>query len=128
MAKGLIMLTATAMLETVVLLSMGQYCGYWPTFLTVMVTSVIGIVLAHRQGVEVFRKLQEELTAGYFPGDEILDGMIVLAGAFFLVTPGLVTDLLGFLCLTPRLRILILQWVKGRFVVLTRGDNIRYFH
>jgi UPF0716 protein FxsA len=100
------------------LLLFGKSIGFWPTLLLIILTGVLGAYLAKREGLQTIRKVQEQLSRGQLPGDALLDGICILIGATFLVTPGFITDIIGFLMLFPPTRklfkLLIMYLFKKR--------------
>lgn len=87
-------------LEIGILVLSGRTIGMIPTICLIVLTGVLGAWLAKRQGIEVIRKVQEQIKYGEPPGDAILDGLCILVGSIFLLTPGFVTDITGFFLLT----------------------------
>jgi UPF0716 protein FxsA len=57
-------------------------------------------------------KIQENLRQGIFPRDELFDGVLILIGGAFLLTPGLLTDALGFFLLLPLGRSAVKRWLQ----------------
>jgi UPF0716 protein FxsA len=78
-------------------------------------TAVIGSILVRRAGVSVIQRIQERTRQGQLPGRELSDGAAVLVAGAFLISPGFITDLLGFLLLVPVIRSLIYRRVSSRF-------------
>ena len=72
----IILLILVPLLEIWGLAQMGQWIGALPTVLAVIVTSVIGVVLARRQGLEVYRLTVLQLNRGELPSDTLLDGLL----------------------------------------------------
>jgi UPF0716 protein FxsA len=66
--------------------------------------SLAGAWLMKSQGRAVWRRFNENLSAGRIPTREIVDGVLVIFGGAFLITPGFITDVLGFLLLIPPTR------------------------
>lgn len=97
-------------LELVLLIQIGQVVGLLPTVALVVFTGVTGAWLARAEGVRVFFQFQQELTSGRLPGQAMLDGISVLVGGAFLLTPGVLTDLAGFSLLLPVTR----RWIQRR--------------
>jgi len=87
--------------------------GAGPTILIVLVTGVLGGILAQAQGIRVIQQIVSDLGQGIFPAESLWDGLFILIGAVFLITPGLMTDLLGFLCIIPITRAPLKKLVKG---------------
>ncbi|PLS02708.1 membrane protein FxsA [Neobacillus cucumis] len=100
------------------LLLSGKTIGVWPTILLIILTGIIGAYLAKREGLQTIRKVQEQLSRGQLPGDAVLDGVCILLGAAFLLTPGFMTDIVGFLMLFPPTRklfkVLIMYFFKKK--------------
>jgi len=80
-------------------------------------------MLAKSQGLAVLRRLQEQVAQGEVPGNAILDGLFILVGGVFLITPGLVTDAVGFLFLVPVTRTPIKGYLRRRLEdAISRGN------
>lgn len=96
-----------------------------PTILLVVVTGVVGASLARRQGLRTWLRVQHDLAAGRMPGSEIVDALLILVAGVMLITPGLVTDSLGFALLVPPIRGFLKRRVADRFrsriVVMNSG-------
>jgi UPF0716 protein FxsA len=90
--------------EIAILLLSGQTIGIWPTILIIILTGFLGAFLAKQQGLETIRRTQDQLRRGMMPGDVILDGVSILVGGTLLLTPGFITDTMGFLLLAPPTR------------------------
>lgn len=97
-------------IELMLLIELGQYIGLLPTLGLVMLTGVTGAWLARAEGMRVFFKFQRELASGRLPGQALLDGISVLIGGAFLLTPGVITDFVGFSLLLPFSR----RWIQRR--------------
>ena len=97
-------------LELVLLIELGQLVGLLPTVGLVVFTGVTGAWLARAEGVRVFFQFQQELASGQLPGQALLDGISVLVGGALLLTPGVLTDVVGFSLLFPPTR----RWIQGR--------------
>ena len=97
-------------LELMLLIEMGRYIGSLPTLGIVVLTGFTGAWLARTEGLRVFFRFQEELVSGRLPGQAMLDGVCVLVGGAFLLTPGVITDFLGFYLLLPFTR----RWIQSR--------------
>lgn len=81
--------------------------GLGPTLMLVVLTGVVGAVLVGRQGRTVWRSFRYRLATGQIPDLEIAHGAMVLVAGALLLTPGLLTDVIGFALLVPWLRELI---------------------
>lgn len=83
------------------LLLSGKTIGVLPTIAFIILTGVAGAYLAKREGLQTIKRAQEQLAYGQIPGESVLDGICILIGATLLLTPGFITDIIGFLMLFP---------------------------
>ena len=102
-------------LEVAVFVAVGGEIGILNVLALILVTGVVGAFVASRQGVAVWRDAQIQLAQGAFPGRELAHGAMVLAGAMLLITPGFVTDVVGFLLMVPVVREVVRRWGARRF-------------
>lgn len=96
--------------------------GWAAMVLLVVLTGLVGMLLVRAEGRRTMRKIQRSLAKGTPPTNELLDGALLIAAGAFLLTPGLVTDLIGFLLVVPPTRIPIRAAIK-RFVVVPYVDK-----
>jgi UPF0716 protein FxsA len=91
-------------IELYLLIKVGGMIGALNTVLIILITASLGAYLAKSQGFRVLREIQEATSRGYIPGNEILHGLFVLIGSFALLTPGFLSDIIGFSMLIPQVR------------------------
>lgn len=103
------------LIEMAILIEIGQRIGTWKALFLVIITGLIGGILARLEGLEVWRRLQDELARGQVPQESLVSGLLVLIGGVLLITPGLITDIVGFLLLIPITRRLFLKPLKKKF-------------
>ncbi len=115
MARLILLFTLVPALELALLIEIGSRIGTATTIGLIVVTGVLGATLARQQGLQVLRRFQSELSSAGLPASSLLDGVIVLVAGALLVTPGILTDVLGFLCLVPGFRSLIKAGLRRRF-------------
>ncbi|WP_078545135.1 FxsA family protein [Litchfieldia alkalitelluris] len=110
-------------LEIGLLVLSGNTIGPWPTVLLIILTGVLGAWLAKKQGLETIRRVQDQMRYGQMPSDAIIDGLCILVGGVVLLTPGFITDLIGFLLLFPATRKGIKPWI-GKWIqrFIKRGN------
>lgn len=111
--------------EIGVLLASGQIIGFWPTVILIILTGVLGSYLAKKQGLATFYQLQRQLQTGQLPGDALLDGVCILVGGTFLLTPGFLSDLLGLFLLLPATRVFFKKLIKNWIQTKIRNGNMR---
>lgn len=102
-------------IEIALLLLAGQTIGIFPTFALILLTGIVGAYLAKQQGLATIRDVQDRFQRGTMPGDALLDGICILVGGTLLLTPGFVTDLIGFLLLVPASRKYFKIWLMKFF-------------
>lgn len=100
-ARLLILFIAVPLVELALLIKLGNAIGLWPTIFIVIATGVLGAALARSQGTRVISAIRAEVAEGRSPTESLLNGLMVLVGGVVLLTPGLLTDLLGFSLLIP---------------------------
>lgn len=111
--------------EIGILMFSGKTIGLWPTLLMIILTGVLGSYLAKKQGLATIRKAQEQLSYGQIPGDAVLDGICILVGGTFLLTPGFITDILGILLLAPPTRKFFKLLISASFRKWIDKGNIK---
>jgi UPF0716 protein FxsA len=110
----LLIFTIIPVIELAVLIKVGGIIGTLNTIMIILITGVMGAILAKAQGLLVMQRMRENLMAGIMPTEELFNGAMVLVGGALLLTPGFVTDLLGLIFLIPQTRLLIKQYLKRR--------------
>ncbi|MGI9472326.1 MAG: FxsA family protein [Rubripirellula sp.] len=110
------------LVELVLLLQLANITSVGTTILVVVVTGVIGSLLARREGVMAWIRFRSALAEGRAPSREIQDGLMIVFAAALLLTPGLLTDALGFTLLLPVGRELIRRTFLHRYM---RGFNVQ---
>ncbi|MBI2881790.1 MAG: FxsA family protein [Candidatus Tectomicrobia bacterium] len=114
LVKLFLLFTAVPLLELALLIRVGQEIGVFNTLAIVVITGAAGAWLARAEGLGVLRRIRESIDAGLPPSTELIDGALILAGGILLLTPGLVTDAAGLLCLIPPTRRVLRRWVVQR--------------
>jgi len=111
-----LLFTTTTLLELALIIEAGRHLGVVTTILLILFTAIIGAYLAQTQGLSILKKIQLELNQGQLPSNQLLEGLLVLIGAILLLTPGFLTDTLGFLCILPFSR----YWIRERVKIYLR--------
>ncbi|MED5603427.1 MAG: FxsA family protein [Pseudomonadota bacterium] len=103
MGFGRVFLTifVLALVEVMVLAAVADFIGWPITILMVVVTALLGTALFRSQGLQTWQRLNQRMNQGEMPGRELAEGMMLLLGGAFLITPGFITDALGFALLLP---------------------------
>ncbi len=87
--------------EIFILIKSGEIIGIFPTIILVILTAVIGAALLRQQGLSTLARFQKNMSQGKLPAQELVEGILLAVGGALLMTPGFVTDTIGFLCLLP---------------------------
>ena len=98
----LLLFTVVPLVELFILVELGSIVGVLPTVGLVVLTGALGAWLARWQGLSVLRRLSTDLEQGRMPADVLIDGLLILIAGAVLLTPGLITDALGFFLLVPQ--------------------------
>jgi UPF0716 protein FxsA len=102
--------------ELWVLILLNRRMGLGPTLAILLTTGLVGFWLAKWQGWRTVQRIQRELATGQVPSAAVMDGVLILVAGLLLVTPGFITDVVGFLLLLPPTRYvvrrLLLRWCR----------------
>ncbi|MEQ9023001.1 MAG: FxsA family protein [Pseudomonadales bacterium] len=109
------------LVEMLLLFEVSDHIGGLATVGLVVLTAVIGVQILKRQGISTLLRASQRLEAGELPAQEIGEGMLLAAAGALLLTPGFITDTLGFVFLTGPLRRPIARWVISRGIVQAVG-------
>jgi UPF0716 protein FxsA len=120
--------TVVPLLELYLLIGIGRQVGALPTMGMVLVTGLIGAWLAKREGMRVVRSWRTATAQGRLPEDGILSGALVLVGGVLLITPGVITDVLGFLLLIPVTRRFIAARLRRGLERKMQAGTLRVTH
>jgi len=106
------------LVELWLLLRIGDQVGALPTIALVVGTGVLGANLARREGLRTIEKINKAMAAGQMPQEALLDGLSIFLGGALLLTPGILTDILGFSLLFPMtrpfLQALVAGWIQKK--------------
>jgi UPF0716 protein FxsA len=105
--------------EIYLLLQVGGIIGALPTIFLVVFTAVLGSWLLKQQGFATLQRFQASLAQGVLPAQEMLEGVLILLGGALLLTPGFITDMIGFVCLVPQLRAKVANYVIENKMIQT---------
>lgn len=121
----LLLFTLVPIAELMVLIELGEAIGLGPTLLLVFATGVVGAWLARREGARSWLRVRRELAQGQLPADSLLHGLMILVSGAFLVTPGVLTDAVGFLLLIRPVRAKLVAAIRGWLRRQVRSGNAR---
>lgn len=116
--KLILLLTTVPIVELYVLLYLAKLVGPGATLLIILGTGVVGGILARAEGLRVLTRIQKKLHEGEVPGNALIEGAMILVAGALLITPGVLTDITGFLILIPptrrAIRGLLKRWIQRK--------------
>ena len=104
MGRLLLLFVLLPAVELALLIEIGSRFGTLHTLALIVITGVVGAALARGQGLHVVSQIQQDVAEGRLPAGSLIDGVMILVAGALLVTPGILTDAFGFLCLVPAFR------------------------
>ena len=110
----IILFLVVPIIEIYFLIQIGSIIGAFPTILLILSTAIIGAFLLKQQGLSTLMRFQNNLSTGILPAQELVEGILLAVGGALLMTPGFVTDAMGFACLIPFTRKLLAQYIMTR--------------
>ncbi len=110
--------------EMWLLLEVGAQIGAINTIALVCLTAFLGLTLLRQQGFSTLLRVNQRMEQGQLPATEILEGLVLAVGGALLLTPGFITDGIGFLCLLPPTRRYFIRRLlaRGAFVVASQSS------
>lgn len=123
--KLLILFILVPLLEILILIKMGEAFGFWPTVMLVIVTGFLGALLAQIEGFRTYVAIQRELREGRLPAEKMIDALILFVAGMCLITPGVLTDIVGLLFLFPSVRYLFKRWLRKKFDTFLKASEGR---
>ena len=109
------------LVELYLIIEVGSVIGALWTVLLVVLTAVIGVSLLRIQGFNTLNRARQNMEMGTLPAMEMMEGMMLAVGGALLITPGFITDTLGFLCLIPATRRAMIRYLMQRSSIHGQG-------
>ena len=110
-------LLSIPLIEVFVLIEVGRCIGAGNTIALVVLTAIAGAFLLRIQGIQTLTRVRGALERGEIPAVELIEGLILIITGALLLTPGFVTDAVGFICLLPGPRRVFARAFAARMVV-----------
>lgn len=125
-SRLLVLFIIVPLIELALLIELGGIVGVWPTIALVLGTGAVGAALARSQGARVLREIRAELAMGRMPAARMLDGLMILIGGILLLSPGVLSDLLGIALLFPPSRVAFKQILRIRLERMIRTGRASF--
>jgi UPF0716 protein FxsA len=116
--------------EMLLLFEVADQIGGLTTLGLVVLTAVVGIQILKQQGLSTFTRANQRIESGELPAQEIVEGLFLAVGGAFLLTPGFITDTLGFMFLIgPIRRYIVRALIKsGKLAMFQSGAQGQFFY
>jgi UPF0716 protein FxsA len=124
MGRLLLLFIGVPAVELALLIEIGSRIGTLATLALIVGTGIVGAALARQQGLWVLRRMREEVAAGQIPAGSLLDAVVIVIAGALLMTPGILTDVVGFLCLVPGTRALAKRELLRRLERAVREGRV----
>ena len=92
------------LLDLFLVFKIGTLFGIWPVLALIVFPGLLGAFMIRSQGASIFSIIKKEISQGKMPGNQIMDGFLIVGGGLLLITPGIITGLIGLTVLSPRIR------------------------
>lgn len=102
------------LIEIAVFIVIGGAIGVLPTVVLTVVTAVAGTMMLRQQGLSLVKRMQSELDSGRVPGEDIMQGTMIVLASLLLLIPGFVTDFIGLLLFIPPVREALARFIIAR--------------
>ncbi|RQD79377.1 MAG: FxsA family protein [Halanaerobium sp. MSAO_Bac5] len=126
--KLLLLFVVVPLIELFLLLEISSYIGVFTTIMIIVLTGVIGTIIAKMQGYMVINNIRRKLNSGQMPTDDLISALLILMGGVTLLTPGFLTDITGFLLILPGSRDLIAALVKKYFLKYVKEKKVDFHY
>jgi UPF0716 protein FxsA len=124
--KLFFLFTLVPVIELWLLIRVGSIIGVFPTIGVVILTGIVGAWMARIQGLSVISELNTSVAQGKVPGRELINAVLVFVGGALLLTPGFVTDILGFSMIMPGTRGVISAFLMSYFSKKVQSGNMNF--
>lgn len=122
----LIIFIILPIIEISIFIQVGGFVGTFNTILIIFLTAAVGVYFVRQQGFRTFLKITVELQNQQRPVQGMFEGLVILIAGILLVTPGFLTDIIGFLGLIPQTRVFLLTVIKNLFLQRYSNANKQY--
>lgn len=109
--------------EIAMFIRVGDPIGLWPTLATIVLTAAIGAKTVQMQGIATIARARNSLDHGRLPIDSVIHGLFPPIAGVSLLTPGFLTEAIGFILLVPPVRLSTARWIMN---ALHRSPNVHF--
>ncbi|MGZ9583230.1 FxsA family protein [Paenibacillus marinisediminis] len=123
----LLVLVLVPAIEVTGFMMVSDWVGIWNTLLLILLTGVIGAIIARHEFKQVWQSANSQMQAGQIPGRTMIDGLCIMIGGIMLLTPGFFSDVIGFTLVFPLTRPIyrhyLLKWIEKK---MKNGQGITF--
>lgn len=112
-SRVFLLFTIIPFIELFILLQLAEVTSAMTTLGIILVTGAVGAYLARNEGMGVINNIRNAFSMGQVPTDQMIHGLCVLIGGAFLLTPGILTDIVGFSLVIPATRLQYVSFIKS---------------
>jgi len=127
LARLLLLFIVVPLVELILLLYVADITHWWFAVLLVIVTGIVGTLLARSQGTKTYRKIHSSMSQGQIPTDALIDAAMIFFAGALLLTPGMLTDAFGLSMLIPACRRWyhrrLVRWFRARFTFQSASSD-----
>lgn len=116
-----VLFISVPILEIYLFIKLGGIIGALPTIALIFMTALVGVTLLRAQGLATLKRFQDSMAQGELPAFTMLEGVLLMFGGALLLTPGFFTDTIGFLCLIPPTRHMLIKALIPYLNISMRG-------
>ncbi len=113
-ARLFLLFTIVPMAELYILIKIGSYLGAFNTIFLIVITGILGALLARLEGLRTLRQIMRSMSQGIVPAEELVDSVLIFVAGIVLVTPGVLTDSMGLFLLVPYTRTIFKRWLRRK--------------
>ncbi len=117
------LLLIVPIVEIATFILIGDKIGLWPTLGMIFLTALVGTFLLRIQGFQLLNRIKQETNSGKIPGRALGDGAMILVAGILLLTPGFITDTIGFSLFIPFVRSAIWTFIASRITFMMPGGT-----
>jgi UPF0716 protein FxsA len=125
LGRFFLLLIGLPLLELYILIKIGSYLGAFRTIALIIISAVLGLLLARFEGLRTLHQIRQSLSQGIVPAEEMLDSVLIFAGGVLFVIPGVLTDIIAIMLLIPFTRTAFKRWLRRRFDRAVASGNAR---
>ena len=123
----ILLFTLIPIVELAILFKLNNYIGFTYTIGIVFLTGIVGAYMAKSQGRMILMRIKWEMQEGRMPGEELLNGLCVLIGGVMLLTPGILTDTIGFILVFPVTREIVKLYIKAKLKKMIEEGKVHLY-